>query len=369
MTSEDFPIHLKEETYKKLEKEKEKMGFGSKSWNEWLNSVFSDRSEQKSLSEIIEEALRKNTYELFYDDWIRNFALNLENIWKEDSARNLMPQTTEPRKLSSALVIGRGPSLIKHDHLNLLANSDYRGTIICTDGILENVLNAGITPNKFKNFFVVTIDSQERISNYYDNSITKQYGSGIKSILSTTLSTKTYNAVKKAGIKVYWIHTLFDYDKGKSSFNYISGVMSRSKFHKKGLPAIQTGGNIGTAAWIIAWSVLKCSHVGLIGIDHGYYPETSWEEIAKFHPHSKVSSDVDKNSNAFKKAFPTIYNPDFNCYCIQDPSFQCYANALKEFIPKASKWVKTINATEGGSIFGVGIECMTLKNFLSTYNF
>jgi len=46
-----------------------------------------------------------------------------------------------------------------------------------------------------------------------------------------------------------------------------------------------------------------------------------------------------------------------------------YSNALKEFIFRTRKRVKTINATEGGAIFGEGIESMTLKKFLKKYNF
>ena len=76
-----------------------------------------------------------------------------------------------------------------------------------------------------------------------------------------------------------------------------------------------------------------------------------------------------KNSIEFKKAYPKIHNPIYDVTCIQDPIFQYYSNALKEFILKASKHVKTINATEGGTIFGNGIECITLKKFIQNYNF
>jgi len=77
---------------------------------------------------------------------------------------------------------------------------------------------------------------------------------------------------------------------------------------------------------------------------------------------------IDKTSPMFKKAYPTVYNPEFKTNCKQDPIFQYYSNALKEFIPRASEWVKTVNATEGGAIFGEGIECMTFTNFLNNFN-
>ena len=320
-------------------------------------------SREKTVKETLEDVLEKEAYKKYYDDWIRNFALNLENIWNGHSARELVTQ--KENDSSSAIVIGRGPSLVKHQHLQLLAKSKYNGTIICSDGSLQNVLKAGITPSKFKKFFVITIDSQEDQLNLYTVPIVKKYGEGIKCILSTTVPVTTYDVIKKAGIEIYWIHTLFDYNKGKASFNYISDVMTRSRNHERGLPGIQTGGNVGTSAWVVAWSILKCNPVALIGIDLGYLPEASWEEICNYH---KLPKDIYKDSKIFKKAFPTVYNPDFKCYCKQDPKFQLYSNALKEFIPKASKFVKTINATEGGSLFGEGIECMIFKKFLENQN-
>lgn len=336
--------------------------------NEWLDELFNNLSNEisykKSTLQTIENIFEKNIYEKYYDDWIKNFALNLENIWEGNSAKELTP--IENTVKSPAIVIGRGPSIYKHNHLNMLATSNFDGTIICTDGALINTLKAGVTPDKFKNFFVLTIDTQQHICNLYDDDIVKQYGNKIKCILSTTVPLTTYEIVKSSSMKVYWLHALFDYNKGKSSFNYIAAMMTRSKNHKKGLPAIQTGGNVGTSSWIVSWSVLRCSPVILLGIDHGYPAEMSWEEIDRYH---KIPKDIPQESHAFKKAYPTRYNPEFNCYFKQDPIFQYYSNALKEFIPKAPAWVKTINATGGGSIFGDGIKCMNFGDFLKESNY
>ncbi len=361
----DFTIKINESTFQKLTEIKEKMGFANKDWNEWFDELFEETLEQKSTIQTIEEVFQKNIYEKYYDDWIRNFALNLGNILDGHSVRELMPQKNSLENPTPAIVIGRGPSIQKHHHLDLLANSTYNSTIVCCDGALINTLKAGVTPDKFKNFFVVTIDTQEHIRNLYDDPIVNKFGNKIKCILSTTAPITTYNIVKKSGMEIFWIHTLFDYNKGKTSFNHISGVMAKSKNHEKGIPAIQTGGNVGTSSWMISWSILKCSPVVLIGIDHGYPAEISWEEIDKYH---KIPADVDKNSEVFKKAYPTLYNPEFNCHFKQDPIFQYYSNAFKEFIPRAPSWVQTINATEGGAIFGEGISCIKFHDFLKRPN-
>jgi len=357
--SEDTSFEISEKTLKEIKKKKKEMGFSKKSWDDWFQSLFEDQKSE-STQEKIERIFEKTTLDTYYDEWIQNFSSNLDYIKSGYSARDLIPDS--PSSSSSSIVIGRGPSIKKHNHLEILSKSNYQGTVICTDGSLINALKSGITPDRFKKFFVITIDTQERQKKSYDDPIVKKYGKQIKCILSSTVSSHTYKIVKESGMQVYWIHTLVDYDKGKSSFNYISGLMTKTKTNPRGLPAIQTGGNVGTSAWIVGWNILKHTHVGLIGIDHGYYSD---ERSSDDH----ILPDGDINSSKFKKAYPKIHNPIYNVTCIQDPIFQYYSNALKEFILKASKYVKTINATEGGTIFGNGIECVTLKNFIKNFNF
>ena len=356
-------IQIDEELLHKLIEIKNEMGYKDRNWDDWLSKVFSFDSSVESTKQTLERVFEENTYKRYYDEWIQNFALNLQNIWKDHSAKELTPQNKETKNASSALVIGRGPSLKRYNHLEFLSTCNYKGTILCCDGALIPSLKAGVTPDKFENYFVVTIDSQTRQQACYNDPIVKKFGKKIKCLLSTTVSPVTYSEIKKSGIDVFWVHTLVDYDKGKNSFNYISGTMSRAKKHHKGIPAIQTGGNVGTSAWIIAWAILKKTHVGLIGIDHGYYSEDRTKDDHIF------PENIDKTSSAFKKAYPTIHNPIFNCTLQQDPIFQYYSNALKEFISRMQDKVKTINATEGGAIFGNKIECITLKNFIKKYNF
>lgn len=359
----DLNIRIDKETVAKMQLVKDSMG-STKAWDEWLDELFDAllQENKQTSTQILESIFEKNLYEKYYDDWIRNFASNLENIWNGHSARELTP--VENKK--PAIIIGRGPSVFKHKHLELLAKSNFDGSIVCTDGALTHALKADVTPDKFKEFFVVTIDTQSHISKLYEDPIVKQYGNKIKCILSTTVPKSTYTIATESGMQVFWTHALFDYNKGKSSFNYIAGTMTKTKNHEKGLPAIQTGGNVGTSAWIISWSILKCSPSILIGIDHGYPAEMPWEEIDKYH---KIPNGISKESEAFKKAYPTFYNPIFNCYVKQDPIFQYYSNALKEFIPRAPSWVHTINATGGGAIFGNGINCMRFENYLAQNNY
>ena len=302
-----------------------------------------------------------------YDDWVKNFALNLSNIWNESSAAELTPANGKT-KLKSAIVIGRGPSVKKKGHLEMLAKSNFNGAIVCCDGALITTLKAGVTPEKFPNFYVVSIDPYSPAMKFYDDKIVDQYGDKIKGIFSTIVKPTTVENARKSGIKIHWLHSLFDYEEGKKSFNQISALMVRAKNHPEGLPAIQTGGNVGTSSWFIAWRILKCPTVALIGINHGWNEDDPWEKIIS-HGSNFVKTDVvDRKSATFQKLFKKIHNPDFNCNCIVDPLFQFYSSALKEFIVRSPEWLTTINATEGGSIFGDKIIGMEFSSFLGKYH-
>ncbi len=321
-------------------------------------------SSSKELQRNIELIMQKKQYENF-DEWVRNFSLNLPNIWNEESAKSLQSNSIERNK-KSAIVIGRGPSIETYEHLKLLSESDYQGTIVCCDGKLSDALKAGVTPDKFPKFFVTTIDPYLEIKDHYDHEIIDTYGSKIKGIFTIISNPNAVERARQSGIQIHWIHSLFDYNEGKKSFNNLSAMMIRAKNKHHGLPAIQTGGNVGTSSWFMSWQILKCTTVALIGINHGWEESDSWETIIS-HGNSYDTDKIDRNSKVFKKLFKKIHNPDFNCNCILDPLFQFYSEALKEFILRSPEWVSTINATQGGSIFGERIKSMEFVDFLDNH--
>ena len=302
-----------------------------------------------------------------FDSWVKNFALNLEYIWKEDSAKNISDKRLDEFSKKPSIVIGRGPSLEKHQHLKLLLNSDFDGNILCTDGALKSVLASGVTPDIFPNYYSISVEPYERIKKFYDNDMVQKFGYKINVFFPVIASPEVVNCARQSGCKIFWYHSLFDYNEGPKSFNQISANMIRAKNNKKGLPAIQTGGNAGTTAWFIGWRILKSSTVCLIGINHGWDENDDIEKILS-HGFEDASFDIRKNQidrNSIKK----IYNHDFGTICYVDPIFNFYSTTLKEFISRSPPWLTTINATEGGSIFGERIQCKTFRNFLVDYKY
>lgn len=306
------------------------------------------------------EKVMKKTHQ-DYNLWINNFSLNLNDIWNESSAREL--NSGIQHKKNSAIVIGGGPSLIKNNHLALLAKSKYEGTIIIVDRVLKKALENGITPEKFKKFYVVSIEPYDGIEKHFDHKIIDKFGKKIKGLFPVISSPKTVSRARKSGIKIHWFHSLIDYNDGEKSFNSITAKIVKAK-RGNGLPALQIGGNAGTASWFVSWQILNCVNVALIGINHGWGEDDDPKKIIS-HGYENPNIQVDKSIT--KIPFTKIFNPDFNCYCIMDPIYQFYSNALKEFISRSPKWLTTINATEGGSIFGEKIISMKFSEFLEKY--
>ena len=126
--SKDSEFSINESTLAKMLSLKKEAGFENKGWDEWFDHVFASDSNTKFIRDETEQIWEKIYYDKFYDDWVQNFSINLNNIWNESSAKELDP-TKDPnykKEEHAAIVIGRGPSIKKHNHLELIANSDYK---------------------------------------------------------------------------------------------------------------------------------------------------------------------------------------------------------------------------------------------------
>ena len=79
-----------------------------------------NKNYSKTTSTEIEESMKRIHYDS-YDEWIKNFATNLDNIWKESSAGKIITIGDEvsEKEEPTAIVIGRGPSIKKKNRLLL----------------------------------------------------------------------------------------------------------------------------------------------------------------------------------------------------------------------------------------------------------
>jgi hypothetical protein len=312
------------------------------------------------------EMVQKATFTQL-DFWLQNFARNLPKIWKGESVKKLsvFDNNTNPIKNNipseAAIVIGGGPSVTEKNHLEKISTSKFVGTIVCTDRMLIPALKSGITPDRFPNFYVLTIDGVKEQARFYDADIVKEYNKKIHVVLSSFCAPEVVEICESKNLEIYWCHPLIDDFRRDASINKIINIMSKSDKHPKGLPSFQTGGNVGTSCWVFSWAILGKSPIVLIGINFGYPGDTPIENTLHYDELLEASNN---NKEIVKKYYKILHNPDYNCDVVVDPVFDCYREGFCDLILRTPEWVKTINATEGGSLFGEKIKSMKLSDFL-----
>lgn len=349
----------------KLRKKKEEDKFGNRDWAAWLTWLVRDTR----VGDTFREHIQKQTSKTLLQMWMQNFAANLPEMNKLGSKTiaDLVPKRQnldEPE--GSAIVIGRGPSVFKKNHLKMLAGSDYRGTVICTDGIMIDALKAGVTPNKYRNFLSVTVDgNRERIVKWYDDPLVDEHGGGIKVCLSTNVAHNVYERCIAAGTGVYWFHPMFDDYRSNESFSKIMTLMTTTEEHKRGIPKVSCGGNTGATSWVISHALLRHSPICLIGIDLGYPEGTPLEQT---HYFSGLMEAARGDVGSVKSAYREVVNPNGE-KAMADVVFWHYREAFIELARDVNQKFDTWNCTEGGTLFSDDgtVKWKTFREFLEAH--
>ena len=302
------------------------------------------------------------------DLWMYNFARNIPDILDGNSVRllNVFRNGSKSRKNhrpnQSAIVIGAGPTIYEKKHLEILANSNYQGVIACTDRMLAPCLKNGITPKKFPQFFVLSMDPYEITIKYYEDEIVKKHSKRISLIMSTCTIHETVEICKNYGFNIFWYHPLIDDFRKLESINKIMNMMSKSDKNPDGFPGLQTGGNVGCFSWIFSWAVLGCSPIGLIGLNMGVDGNTPIEKTAHY---SQVLNHFNNEKSKVSKRYRKVFNKEYGTETLLDPVFDFYREAFLDLVVRTPRWTRTVNATEGGSLFGNRIENMKFTDFLT----
>ena len=385
-------------TFRKLRSLKTRT-VGNKGWDEWLKYLARDAT----LSPTLHERVQEGTRTTLLNNWMKNFADNLpyirfgqyadlsipkeyhqqtiadlveptpilemeseypekEGLIEEKKFGNEMIKVKNPPR-GSAIVIGRGPSLYKHKHLKILHDSGYEGLIAASDGALISCLEEGVIPD-----IVVTVDGSPVIKKYFDHPLVKKYGPEIKWCVSVTVHHDVFLAAKEIGMPVYWFSPTFDDWRQHESWTRLQVLMTVTDKFEQGIPRAQSGGNAGACTWIMSFNIYKRSPIALIGIDFGYPEEIKLEDTQYF---SSVLNIAEGNVGIVKEAYKEFYHPYFKTKAYCDFVFYHYRQAFLEMNQETPPWYNlyggTINATEGGTLFGLGIENMYFADFLKEH--
>ncbi len=320
--------------------------------------------------------------------WERHGRLALENARRNSELLHHGQSLVELRDVpigtgNHAIVIAAGPSIKRCDPARLIRESGYDGAVIATESATAYCLRCGIVPN-----LVVTIDPHTtRVVRWLgDPDLTKEglsaddyfsrqdqddafademraneeilrlldrHGSDIRIALSTTASEAVVNRVLETGMRIYWWNPMLDDPDDPGS---VTAELQK----ENGLPCVNAGGNVGSACWMMASEVLGKMHVALVGMDFSYYDETPYFNTQYYH--EAVALVGEENLDA---VYMRIHNPYLDAWFYTDPAYMWYRECLLEMAADAH--CQTYNCTEGGILFGEGIEFIPLAEFLDRF--
>ena len=279
----------------------------------------------------------------------------------------------------NAIIVSGGPSLRRNDQIKVLKKFAKKFIIISCDGSLFYLLSNKIIPD-----LVITLDPHPtRIVRWFgDKKLTKKkikkddyfmrqdlekkfnnelksnkkmvklfdkYSSNLKVALCTSSSKAVVDRIINSGSKIFWWNPFLDEPGNKNS-------LTKEIYRINKFPVINTGGNVGAAAWMLADSLFNCKKIALIGMDFSYYMDTPVESTQYYD----VLNRVFKKKN-IKYFFSKIYNPKLKKYFYSDYVYIWYKKCLLEMISNSS--AKTINCTGGGILFGKKVNWTPLREF------
>ncbi len=308
----------------------------------------------------------------------------LEHAWQNKPRIRKSLAALEPlvgAKAESCIVISAGPSVHRKRSIHRILENGYTGTVIAVDGAYIACLRNGLIPD-----FVVTLDphttrvvrwfgdpdfeENSRHDDYFQrqdldvefrkNSIEQnrqnielanEHGSRTRALVATTAPANVAQRIDEAGFDAYWWNPLVDNPREP-------GSLTRQLYDINRLPCINTGGNVGGAAWTLAAAYLKIPKIALVGMDFGYYADTPLSMTQTYHElihHTGTAEGLERFFCDF--TFPLNGERFYT-----DPTYYWYRRNFLQLLEKSPAW--TANCTEGGTLFSDDIECMYLDDFI-----
>lgn len=281
----------------------------------------------------------------------------------------------------SAVVIGAGPSIRRRDPAKVIRESGYKGAILATESAMLYLLRQGIVPD-----LVVTADPHKsRIVRWFGDphlseaalaeddyfkrqdmdasfaaemevnreilALLGKYGKDIRIALSTSASDAVVGRAVECGMTVYWWNPMLDDPDEPDS-------VTRKLQASNGLPCVNAGGNVGAACWMIATAVLEKQDVALTGMDFSYYDGTPYSQTQYYKELVALVGEDNLDS-----VYMRIFNPHTQQWAYTDPAYMWYRENFLDMVRDSD--ARTANCTEGGILFGDGIEFIKLQEFVA----
>lgn len=284
----------------------------------------------------------------------------------------------------SAMVISAGPSVHKFNSINRIKDSGYKGKIISIDGAYVNCLKRGVYPDYMLSldphltrivrwFGDPNFEKNMEGDDYFDrqdldvefrkNSINQntsniklvnEHAHKTKLILCSSAPANVVDRAIEAGFDIYWWNPLVDNPNEPDS-------LTKKLYSVNKIPCMNTGGTVGTAAWVFASSILKIKNIGMVGMDLGYHMDTPYSMTQTYY---ELINHVGWEN--LEKCFSRFTFPLTEVEYYTDPTYFWYRKNFLELLSKSNS--ENFNCTEGGTLFGDRIQNMTLDTFFNKFH-
>lgn len=365
-------VDMHPRAYEKYVKQKELDGFKRKSHGDYLEWKFRDTPLNPTIYQMLRSATRSNLAPM----WMWNFARNLPRIHKTD--RTLRQLNVEnPPVEGKAVVVGRGPSIFRKGHLELVRRHRKELTVVACDGMLKECVKAGVVPD-----YVVAVDGSEVCTKWYDGlegySIIKENQLGYRSyqwlpdegwdVEQTKMILGTYSHPKVVQLvydlfgrdNIHWFVPANDIiTDNPYGITLNMTLLTASEVNPNGMVALDCGGQVGTTSYVFTWQVLGFKKVCLIGLDCGYPADMPfdktyyWEQVLHHLPAYEGSTLMEYFTNPFT-------NEEY----YMDRVFKGYRETFLDMVIRQPDWFELSNASSGTLYMPPFIKPVHLESWL-----
>ena len=139
---------------------------------------------------------------------------------------------------------------------------------------------------------------------------------------------------------------------------FSSNSLTHEIYSLTNLPSFNTGGNVGTAAWVFAKSILEIENVAVIGMDLGYYKDTPFNMTQTYY---ELENSLEKDEK-IEDYFINFKFPRTQEVFYTDPTYYWYRTNLLAMLDENNLKIK--NCTGGGTLFGKNVILANIETFL-----
>ena len=180
--------------------------------------------------------------------------------------------------------------------------------------------------------------------------LVNKYSRFVNIVPSVSIHPHLTKRLIEANFKNYfWWTPLVDNPTKKDSITNILYKLSNKA-------ALNTGGNVGAASWILANFLMRFKKTGVIGMDYAYYDDTNFINTQTYYELKAIARSEEELKNFFKFNLGIGSKMFF-----QDPTFFWYCQNLKEITEKSD--APMFNCSEAGLLIGKNIQQITVEDF------